>query len=62
MQFDKEATHYVIPCMDILEKYLEILECREIKGVIILQSLLSKVCNVKFYFLNIIKSVNRTYF
>lgn len=50
MQLDKEANHYAIPCMDILEKYLEILECQEIKGLIILQSLLSKVCNFPFYF------------
>lgn len=50
MQLDKEATHYVIPCIDILEKYLEILECQEIKGVIILQSLLSKVRSISSYF------------
>lgn len=43
MQLDKDVDHYAIPCMDILENYLEILECQEIKGIIILQSLLTKL-------------------
>ncbi|GFT82179.1 DIS3-like exonuclease 1 [Nephila pilipes] len=43
IQLAKDATHYVIPCYDIIQKYLELLEFEELKGFIILQTIASKV-------------------
>ncbi|XP_054710884.1 DIS3-like exonuclease 1 [Uloborus diversus] len=64
IQLEKDASYYVIPCVDIIEKYLEILELQEIKGMIFLQSIVSKVMQNfgnKFFnrILNISKDVRR---
>ncbi|GFX84222.1 DIS3-like exonuclease 1 [Trichonephila clavipes] len=43
IQLAKDATHYAIPCYDVIHNYLELLEFQELKGLIFLQTIASKV-------------------
>ncbi|GFQ64481.1 DIS3-like exonuclease 1 [Trichonephila clavata] len=43
IQLAKDAAHYAIPCYDVIHNYLELLEFQELKGLILLQTIASKV-------------------
>ncbi|GIY44565.1 DIS3-like exonuclease 1 [Caerostris darwini] len=43
MQLAKDVTHYAIPCYDVVQNYLELLEFQELKGLIILQTIALKI-------------------
>ncbi|GBM24444.1 DIS3-like exonuclease 1 [Araneus ventricosus] len=64
IQLAEDATHYAIPCYDIVQNYLELLEFQELKGLIILQSIASKVIQSSGHrtfnrLLNICKDIRR---
>ncbi|KAF8763581.1 DIS3-like exonuclease 1 like protein [Argiope bruennichi] len=64
IQLAENATHYAIPCYDIVQNYLELLEFQELKGLIILQTIASKTVQssgVRTFnrLLNICKDIRR---